>query len=200
MSKKKDAKVAEVTSPTLKKPAENDPAKLLGLTISSKGFKLELEGFMMCKEIFAMLYEKLDEELMKKRVDREFKGYAIQNAIQISMHALNISNITNDVGDSFKEYPIYDFGSYDYVEESTEPPPPGLDSHGKSGILGDPKEYNCRFRVSQFNKRFNEGLKRPPPRSPSLKSVRFNGRSTKAALSKLSVNINKLAIDSPSRT
>ena len=64
------------------------------------------------------------------------------------MHALNISNITNDRGDEYDEYPIYDFGSYDYEEESAEPQPPGLDSNGKSSILGDAKDYNCRFRVS----------------------------------------------------
>lgn len=46
------------------------------------------------------------------------------------MNALNISNMTNDKGDAFDDYPIYDFEKYDYVEESTEPVPAKLDTHG----------------------------------------------------------------------
>ena len=46
------------------------------------------------------------------------------------MNALNISNMTNDKGDAFDDYPIYDFGKYDYEEESAEPVPAKLDTHG----------------------------------------------------------------------
>lgn len=46
------------------------------------------------------------------------------------MNALNISNMTNDKGDNFKDYPIYDYEPYDYEEESREPVPPKIDTHG----------------------------------------------------------------------
>ena len=55
------------------------------------------------------------------------------------MNALNISNMTNDKGDGFNDYPIYDFDPYNYEEESTEPVPPKLDTHGFQSKMGDPK-------------------------------------------------------------
>ena len=67
------------------------------------------------------------------------------------MNAINISNITNDRGDIFDDERLYDFDTYDYVEESTEPEPPKICSHGKLGKMGDPAKLNTRFRVSQFN-------------------------------------------------
>ena len=57
---------------------------------------------------------------MKKRVDREFKKYSVQNAIQTSMNAINISSITNDKGDTDPNS-VYDFEPYNYDEESAEP-------------------------------------------------------------------------------
>ncbi len=64
--------------------------------------------------MFVFLFEKFDEEMMKKRVERDFKAFSIANTIQISMNAINISNISNDKGDGFSEYPIYDYEPYDY--------------------------------------------------------------------------------------
>jgi len=49
------------------------------------------------------------------------------------MNAINISNISNDKGDGFAEYPIYDFEPYDYEEESEEPVAAPMDTHGKIG-------------------------------------------------------------------
>ena len=110
----------------------------LSFTTEDRGFNMNPEGFLMCEEIFSLLFERLDEEMMKKRVDREFKKYSVLNAIQTTLNALNISNISNDKGDNFAEYPIYDFEPYNYEEESTEPEPAPLDSHGKLGRMGDP--------------------------------------------------------------
>jgi len=35
----------------------------------------------MCDDIFALLFERFEEEMMKKRVDAEYKGYTVMNAI-----------------------------------------------------------------------------------------------------------------------
>lgn len=35
----------------------------------------------MCNEIFALLLDRFEEEMMKKRVDAEYKGYTVMNAI-----------------------------------------------------------------------------------------------------------------------
>ena len=39
------------------------------------------DGFLICNKIFDALFERFDEEMMKKRVEGEFRGYAIKNAI-----------------------------------------------------------------------------------------------------------------------
>ena len=55
------------------------------------------------------------------------------------MNAINISNITNDKGDNPADMqPLYDLDRYDYEEESTEPAPAKIDSHGLEGKMGDP--------------------------------------------------------------
>lgn len=89
------------------------------------------EGFLMCQEMFAFLFERFDQEMLKKKVEKDYKRYSIKNSISFCINAINISKITNDPGDNFTEYPIYDFGQYDYEEESVEPIPAKLDSHGK---------------------------------------------------------------------
>ena len=123
----------------------------------------------MCEEIFTLLFERFDHEMMKKRIDAEYKGYSVHNCIQTTMNALNISNITNDKGDAFTDYPIWDFEPYNYQEESEEPAPPKLDTHGQEGKMGDPKVLNNRFRMSEFNRRWhaNSPSKRKPTLSPS---------------------------------
>ena len=65
-----------------------------------------------------LTFEKFDEKMMAKQVERDYKRYSITNAIQTAMNAINISNMTNDKGDSFKDYPIYDYEPYNYEEES----------------------------------------------------------------------------------
>ena len=74
------------------------------------------------------------------------------------MNALNISNMTNDKGDCFKDYPIYDFEAYDYEEESQEPIAPKLDTHGMASKMGDPLILKNRFRMSEFNRRWHSGV------------------------------------------
>ena len=39
------------------------------------------EAFIMCKEMFVFLFEKFDEEMMKKRVERDFKAFSIANTV-----------------------------------------------------------------------------------------------------------------------
>ena len=103
----------------------------MGFSTEQMGFYLRPESFLVCKDIHAILMERFEEEMMKKRVESEFRGYSIKNSIQTVINALNISNITNDKGDDFSDFPIYDFDKYDYEEESTEPTPAAQDSHAK---------------------------------------------------------------------
>jgi len=83
------------------------------------------------------------------------------------MNALNISNMSNDKGDNFKDYPIYDFDPYDYEEESREPAPPKLDTHGQMSKMGDPEVLKNRFRMSEFNRRWRKGEPKPVRRRQS---------------------------------
>ena len=80
---KKDvaAAAANVKAPAEK--AKKVYKKELGLSISTvdRGFNMNPEGFLMCKEIFQLLMERFDEKMMEKRVDSEFKGYSVKNAI-----------------------------------------------------------------------------------------------------------------------
>ena len=170
MPPKKAEKVVEAVIEQPKKLFENE----FGLSFKGppRGFNIMPEGLLMCNEIFTLLYERFDEEMMKKRVDGEYKGYSVQNAIQTTMNALNISNMTNDKGDDFDEYPIYDFEKYNYEEESEEPTPAKLDTHGLQSKMGDPKILNNRFRMSEFNRRFKSGVPSPTRKKPQ-KSLRF---------------------------
>lgn len=151
--------------------------KVLGMSFSTtdRGFNMAPEGFQVCESVFDLLFERFDEEMMKKRVEREYLKYSVQNAIMTTQHAINLSNITNDKGDIFEEYPIHDFEPYNYAEESTEPIPPPLDSHGKQGKMADKDSLTCRFNVEQFNKLFNRQLtlKMKPTGLSPQKNVRF---------------------------
>ena len=134
--------------------------KEYGLSFSTpdRGFNMVPGSWQMCEEIFDVLYERFDEEMMKKRVEREYLKYSIQNAIMTAQHAINLSNITNDKGDVFEDYPIHDFEPYNYEEESKEPTPAPLDSHGKQGKMAEKDNLTCRFNVDAFNKLFNKSL------------------------------------------
>ena len=53
--------------------------KEYGLSISTpdRGFNMVPGSWQMCEEIFDVLYERFDEEMMKKRVEREYLKYSI---------------------------------------------------------------------------------------------------------------------------
>ena len=80
MSKKKaDAKEA---APVVEEKQEMSKYEFgLSFDISGRGFKMMNEGYVMCEEIFQLLFERFDEEMMKKRVDAEYKAYTVRNAI-----------------------------------------------------------------------------------------------------------------------
>ena len=129
---------------------ESDKVAGFGLTIEvpeKMGFKIMADGFLMCNEIFALLFEKFEEVMMKKRVDSEYKIYAVKNAIQYTVNAISISELRFDKGDknSF-------FESYNYEKESEEPPPSKIDSYAVERKLGDPSLHAERFRISHLNK------------------------------------------------
>ena len=63
----------------------------MSFTTPDLGFNMMPEGFQMCEEIFSLLMDRFDNALMKKRVDREYKQYSTNNAIQNAMNAINIS-------------------------------------------------------------------------------------------------------------
>ena len=110
---------------------------------------------------------------MRKRIEREFKGYSIRNAIRTTMNAVNMQTITNDIGDDFSNRPEVSLDNYNYEEESTEPEPAKLCSHGVQGRMADPKEHQNRFTIEQFNlllHAIRDGRK--PKESPDTKARR----------------------------
>ena len=55
-----------------------------GLSIdqpAKMGFKMMPEGLIMCNDIFELIFDRIDEAMMKKRVDKEYKKYSVHNAI-----------------------------------------------------------------------------------------------------------------------
>ena len=60
---------------------------------ATMGFKMMPEGFIMCNEIVELLFDRIDEAMMKKRVDKEYKKYSVNNAIQYTMNAIGISEM-----------------------------------------------------------------------------------------------------------
>ena len=123
----------------------------LSIQTAARGFLVAPDNFVMCGEIFDLLFERFDEELMKKRIEREFKAYSIHNAIQTTMNAVNMQTITNDIGDDFSKRPDIAIDSYNYDEETMEPAIPKMDSYGAQGRMADPKEHKNRFTIEQFN-------------------------------------------------
>ena len=102
----------------------------VSIPTAARGFLIAPDNFIMCEEIFDLLFERFDEAQMKKRIEGEFKGYSIKNAIQTTMNAVNMQTITNDIGDDFTKRPEIELDNYDYDEESTEPVAAKLCSHG----------------------------------------------------------------------
>lgn len=59
-------------------------APYLNLSIDNPvkmGFNIMPEGLIMCNEIFELLFDRIDEAMMRRRVDKEFKMYSVNNAI-----------------------------------------------------------------------------------------------------------------------
>ena len=127
----------------------------MSIPTAARGFLIAPDNFLMCEEMFTLLFERLDEELMKKGIEREFKAYSIRNAIRTTMNAVNMQTITNDIGDDFSKRPEVELENYNYEEESTEPEAAKLDSHGVQGRMADPKDHQNRFTIEQFNLRYN---------------------------------------------
>ena len=94
--------------------------------------------------------------------------------------------MTNDKGDNFEAYPIYDFEPYNYEEEMIEPTPTPMDTHGLQGKMADKSKLQpTRFRVSTFNLMYKAG-ERPAPRSPTTprqKTLRFQDSLSKRSSS-----------------
>ena len=123
----------------------------VSIPTAARGFLIAPDNFIMCEEIFDLLFERFDEAQMKKRIEGEFKGYSIKNAIQTTMNAVNMQTITNDIGDDFSKRPEIELDNYDYDEESTEPVAAKLCSHGVQSRMADPKDHQNRFTIEQFN-------------------------------------------------
>ena len=128
----------------------------------------------MCNEIFELIFDRIEEAQMRKRVDKEYKMYSVNNAIQFATNAITISEMPRDKGD---ELGNYHFKPYNYDEESEEPVPAQTDSFGKERKMGDPINFVDRFRMSHFNKT-GHGARSTRSRASSNKKIgRFDTMS-----------------------
>ena len=78
MSKKpkgSEVKRDEAASKLTNKSDSRAPAFNYGLsiTLDDKGHVLSPEGYTMAEEVFKLIYDKMDEELMLLRVDKTYK-------------------------------------------------------------------------------------------------------------------------------
>ena len=71
----------------------------LSLDLRERGRVLAPEGYLVAEDVFKHLLERLDAELMAKRVESEYVAYGIGASLQAMVNAINISAITNDKGD-----------------------------------------------------------------------------------------------------
>ena len=115
--------------------------------------------------------------MMKKRVDREYKKYAVHNAIQSTMNAINISEMQKDLGDELGTYP---YDPYEYEEEAVEPMPAKVDNYGVEGKMANSdfvadRLFNASLREGKLShgdrssRRFRIGGSVSSNRSPSTK-------------------------------
>ena len=151
---KNNSKLSNTKAEKVEKVVEKKEEKSrygVSIPTAARGFLIAPDNFIMCEEIVDLLFERFDEELMKKRIESEFRAYSIKNAIQTSMNAVNMQTITNDIGDDFSKRPEIELDNYNYDEESTEPAAAKLCSHGVQGRMADPKELGNRFTIEQFN-------------------------------------------------
>ena len=92
------------------------------------------DSFEMARDVIDLLFENFDDEMLKRRIDREYMKYAVKNTLGMVIDAFSISNILNDKGDGARD----DFEPYNYVEEALEPMPPKKDNLGRNLILNKP--------------------------------------------------------------
>ena len=146
----------------------------LALGEKERGFKIAPEGLMACEDIFDYLFEKMEERLMEKRVDEQFRSHSVQSALVISMNTIYIQSITNDPGDDPRQQMnstmISGFEPYNYEEECTEPVAAKVDNNGGNRKAQNPKAFNRRLDVEQFNKLYKMGADGPPPEAKSPNS------------------------------
>ena len=150
----------------------------LSFSTEKIGHKFTNEGFVIADDIFGLLFERLDEAMMRKRIDREFKSYAIKNTLQMSIHAFNISNIFNDKGDDFSKKE--DFEPYNYEEESREPSPPIKDNCGRNLTQVPEASLKARVRANipeSKGKKMAKKVVKNIIGKANLLSVRFRGFS-----------------------
>ena len=144
MSKKR----AQAAEPVVQEKKEPEPKHAYNLSIPTDkiGINIANDSYVMAQDAFSLLFERLDDAMMRKRIDREYKTYAIRNTLQMSMNVFSISNIFNDKGDNWKDRD--DFEPYDYVAEMTEPAPPIRDNAGRVLHLNKPESLKARVRAN----------------------------------------------------
>ena len=99
----------------------------LSLDLRERGRILAPEGYLVAEDVFKHLLERLDAELMAKRVESEYVAYGIGASLQAMVNAINISAITNDKGDDHDQLP--QMPDYNYAEECEEPAAARIDMH-----------------------------------------------------------------------
>ena len=126
---------------------------------------------MVCEDIFDFLFEEMDKKLMEQRVNKQFKAHSVKTAIVTSLNTIYIQSIMNDPGDDPKNQMnstmISGFEPYNYDEECTEPEPAKVDNNGGNRLANRPEAYNCRLRVTQFNRLYKQGERSSEPNSAS---------------------------------
>ena len=85
--------------------------------------------------MFSQIFERFDQEMLLRRIEREFKHYSVKNTLGMCTYAFNISNISADKGDVKSD----SFEPYDYDEESTEPKAAARDNLGRDLRLNKPE-------------------------------------------------------------
>ena len=72
----------------------------LSFDFSDTGVLLQPDGHLVSGGIIGVLLDRLDEALMEKRVEKEYRAYGVGATLQTMVNAINIDHITNDKGDA----------------------------------------------------------------------------------------------------
>ena len=164
-----------------------------GLSIPTHklGFNFSNESFEIVDDIFSLLFERFDAEMMKKRIENEYKTYASKNMLTMVQYVFKASSVNKDKGDAKRE----DLKPYDYEEESAEPQPPKCDNLGRSLVMQKPKDLKARVHANLSEAKSKKSTKIKLRRV----SVRFKGdnRSVMSPdrVSRASSRITKGSID-----